>query len=78
VVDTDSLVAALESGHLGGAAVDVFDEEPLPVDHPLRSTRRLLATPHIGYVTERGYRVFYGQAVENIEAFLSGSPIRVM
>jgi phosphoglycerate dehydrogenase-like enzyme len=77
VVDTDHLVAALESGHLGGAAVDVFDEEPLPVDHPLRSTRRLLATPHIGYVTERGYRVFYGQAVENIEAFLAGSPIRV-
>jgi phosphoglycerate dehydrogenase-like enzyme len=78
VVDTPALVAALESGHLGGAAVDVFDSEPLPVDHPLRSTPRLLATPHIGYVTDNGYRVFYGQAVENIEAFLRGAPIRVI
>jgi phosphoglycerate dehydrogenase-like enzyme len=78
VVDTPALVAALESGHLGGAAVDVFDSEPLPADHPLRSTPRLLATPHIGYVTDNGYRVFYGQAVENIEAFLRGAPIRVI
>ena len=78
VVDTPALVAALESGHLGGAAVDVFDSEPLPADHPLRSTPRLLATPHIGYVTENGYRVFYGQSVENIEAFLRGAPIRVI
>jgi len=78
VVDTDALVEALESGHLGGAALDVFDSEPLPVGHPLRSTPRLLATPHIGYVTENGYRVFYGQVVENIEAFLAGAPIRVM
>jgi phosphoglycerate dehydrogenase-like enzyme len=78
VVETAALVRSLEAGHLGGAAVDVFDTEPLPVDHPLRSAPRLLATPHIGYVTEAGYRVFYGQAVENIEAFLDGSPIRVM
>lgn len=78
VVDTDALVRALQSGQLGGAAVDVFDEEPLPLDHPLRSAPRLLATPHIGYVTESSYRTFYGQVVENIEAFLSGSPIRVM
>jgi phosphoglycerate dehydrogenase-like enzyme len=78
VVDTDALVAALKAGRLGGAAVDVFDEEPLPADHPLRSTPRLLATPHIGYVTEGGYRIFYSQVVENIEAFLAGSPIRVI
>ena len=58
--------------------MDVFDEEPLPACHPLRSAPRLLATPHVGYVTESSYRVFYGQAVENIEAFLDGSPIRVM
>jgi phosphoglycerate dehydrogenase-like enzyme len=78
VVETSALVRSLETRRLGGAAVDVFEEEPLPVDHPLRSTPRLLATPHIGYVTEGGYRVFYGQVVENIEAFLAGSPIRVM
>jgi phosphoglycerate dehydrogenase-like enzyme len=78
VVDTEALVRVLESGQLGGAAVDVFDEEPLPADHPLRFTPGLLATPHVGYVTESSYRVFYGQAVENIDAFLDGSPIRVM
>lgn len=78
VVDSGALVRALESGQLGGAAVDVFDSEPLPAGDPLRSTAGLLATPHIGYVSENSYRLFYGQAVENIEAFLSGSPIRVM
>ena len=76
IVDTGALVAALEDGHLGGAAVDVFDTEPLPADHPLRRAPTLLATPHIGYVTERVYRVFYGEAVEDIEAFLAGAPVR--
>ena len=76
IVDAAALVAALEDGHLGGAAVDVFDTEPLPADDPLRRAPRLLATPHIGYVTERVYRTFYGEAVEDIEAFLGGSPVR--
>ncbi|HEY6934911.1 MAG TPA: D-2-hydroxyacid dehydrogenase family protein [Marmoricola sp.] len=76
IVETDALLAALTSGHLGGAAVDVFDTEPLPVDHPMRRAPRLLATPHIGYVTERVYRTFYGEAVEDIEAFLAGTPVR--
>ena len=76
IVDTDALVAALQQGDLGGAAVDVFDTEPLPAHHPLRSAPRLLATPHIGYVTERVYGTFYGEAVEDIEAFLAGAPIR--
>lgn len=76
IVETDALVKALQDGHLGGAAVDVFDTEPLPADHPMRRAPRLLATPHLGYVTERVYRVFYGEAVEDIEAFLAGAPIR--
>lgn len=76
IVDANALVQALESGHLGGAAVDVFDTEPLPADSPLRRAPRLLATPHIGYVTERVYRTFYGEAVEDLEAFLAGAPIR--
>jgi phosphoglycerate dehydrogenase-like enzyme len=76
IVDVDALVDALEHGHLGGAAVDVFETEPLPADHPLRRAPRLLATPHIGYVTERVYRVFYGEAVEDLEAYLAGAPIR--
>jgi phosphoglycerate dehydrogenase-like enzyme len=76
IVDTAALVDALEGGHLGGAALDVFDTEPLPADDPLRRAPRLLATPHLGYVTERVYRTFYGEAVEDIEAFLAGAPIR--
>jgi phosphoglycerate dehydrogenase-like enzyme len=76
IVDAAALVAALEDGHLGGAAVDVFDTEPLPADDPMRRAPRLLATPHIGYVTERVYRTFYGEAVGDIEAFLDGSPVR--
>jgi phosphoglycerate dehydrogenase-like enzyme len=76
IVDAAALVAALEDGHLGGAAVDVFDTEPLPVEDPMRRAPRLLATPHIGYVTERVFRTFYGEAVEDIEAFLAGSPVR--
>ena len=76
IVDTAALIAALEQGRLGGAALDVYDQEPLPVDHPLRSTPRLLLTPHIGYVTEQTYRVFYQQTVEAILAYLDGNPTR--
>jgi phosphoglycerate dehydrogenase-like enzyme len=76
IVDTPALVDALDTGRLAGAGLDVYDEEPLPRDHPLRSTPRALVTPHIGYVTEGVYRVFFTEAVENIEAFLAGRPIR--
>lgn len=75
VVDTQALIAALEAGTLGGAALDVFDEEPLRVDDPLRTTTGLLLTPHIGYVTEAVYRRFFGDVVADIEAFLDGNPI---
>jgi phosphoglycerate dehydrogenase-like enzyme len=78
IVDTAALVDALDTGRLGGAGLDVYDEEPLPRTHPLRSAPRALVTPHIGYVTEGVYRVFYTEAVENIEAFLDGRPIRTM
>lgn len=59
-----------------GAALDVFDEEPLPAGHPFRSLDTVLATPHVGYVTEDTYRIFYGDSVENIAAWLEGKPIR--
>ena len=75
VVDTHAVVAALEAGTLGGAALDVFDTEPLAAEDPLRNTPGLLPTPHIGYVTESVYRRFFGDVVADIEAFLDGSPI---
>jgi phosphoglycerate dehydrogenase-like enzyme len=76
IVDEAALVDALRSGRIGGAGLDVFDAEPLPPGHPLRTTPRTLLTPHIGYVSASSYRVFYGDAVEDIRAFLDGRPIR--
>ncbi|MQS10898.1 D-2-hydroxyacid dehydrogenase family protein [Streptomyces kaniharaensis] len=76
IVDQDALLTALTEGRIAGAAVDVFDVEPLPADHPLRTAPRLLATPHLGYVSQDNYRRYYGEAVEDIAAFLAGEPIR--
>ncbi|GAA0035756.1 D-2-hydroxyacid dehydrogenase family protein [Brevibacterium metallidurans] len=78
LVDTDALVSALEAGRIRGAGIDVFDSEPLPVDHPLRSLPRTVLTPHLGYVTEGTYRIFYPQALEDIAAWMAGEPIRVL
>jgi phosphoglycerate dehydrogenase-like enzyme len=76
IIEQAALVDALEAGRLGGVGLDEYDEEPLPADHPLRRAPRTLLTPHIGYVTEEVYRTFYGDAVEDILAFLDGSPLR--
>ncbi len=78
IVDEDALLTVLESGDIAGAALDVFDREPLPPDHRLRRAPRLLVTPHVGYVTRETYEVFYGETVEAIAAFLRGSPVRVI
>ncbi|MBA4860835.1 D-2-hydroxyacid dehydrogenase family protein [Streptomyces sp. PSKA54] len=78
IVDQDALLSALRDGRIAGAAVDVFDIEPLPADHPMRSAPRLLATPHLGYVSRANYETYYSQAVEDIQAFLAGSPVRVL
>lgn len=72
IVDEGALVAALEAGSIAGAALDVFDAEPLPPDHPFRVLGTVLATPHIGYVAEDLYRTFYGDAAAAIAGWLKG------
>ncbi|MEU9223071.1 D-2-hydroxyacid dehydrogenase family protein [Streptomyces massasporeus] len=76
IVDQDALLDALHAGRIAGAGVDVFDVEPLPANHPMRTAPRLLATPHLGYVSRANYATYYGQAVEDIRAFLAGAPVR--
>jgi phosphoglycerate dehydrogenase-like enzyme len=78
IVEEAALIAALNEGRIAGAALDVYDREPLPADHPLRSAPRLLLTPHLGYVTEETYRVFYAGMVEAIESWLAGEPVGVI
>ena len=78
IVDEAALIHALTDGTIAGAGLDVFDEEPLPPDHPFRRLPNTAITPHLGYVTEETYRVFYGQALEDIKAYLGGTPLRVL
>ena len=78
IVDTMALMAALFAGQVGGAGLDVFDEEPLPAGHPLHAAPNLIMTPHLGYVTRETYAVFYRETVEDLEAYLEGAPIRLL
>ncbi|MCA1223912.1 D-2-hydroxyacid dehydrogenase family protein [Streptomyces sp. 8L] len=78
IVDEYALLAALREQRIGGAALDVFDQEPLPEHHPLRALDNAVLTPHVGYVTRDTYDVFYRDAVEDIAAWASGVPIRVL
>jgi phosphoglycerate dehydrogenase-like enzyme len=78
IVDEPALLDVLRRRAIAGAALDVFDQEPLPPDHPLLSLDNVVLTPHLGYVTEDTYRVFYGQTLENITAFINGAPERVL
>lgn len=78
IVDEAALVEALNAGTIAGAGLDVYGIEPMPTGHPLRTCSNLLTTPHIGYVTEETYEIFYRDTVEDIRAFLDGEPVRVI
>jgi phosphoglycerate dehydrogenase-like enzyme len=78
IVQTQALVDALQNGQIAGAGLDVYDQEPLPADSPLRNLPRTVLTPHLGYVTRNTYEVFYGEAVEDVAAWVAGSPVRVL
>lgn len=78
IVDTDALLDVVRSGGIAGAALDVFHEEPLAVNDPLRDEPRIVLTPHVGYVTRQTYELFFTQVVDAVEAWMGGSPIRLL
>jgi phosphoglycerate dehydrogenase-like enzyme len=78
IVNENALVQALRQHTIAGAGLDVYDNEPLPAGHPLSTLDNVVLLPHLGYVSETGFRQMYGQVVEDIAAFLAGSPIRTI
>ena len=78
IVEEAALISALRERRIAGAGIDVYDVEPLPQDHPLRKIDNAVLTPHLGYVTQDTFRIFYRQTVEDIRAFIDGKPVRVI
>jgi phosphoglycerate dehydrogenase-like enzyme len=78
IVDEAALLAALRDKRIAGAGLDVFNVEPLPLDHPLRKLHNVVITPHLGYVGAQNYRAFFGGMVDDIRGFLDGMPVRVL
>jgi D-3-phosphoglycerate dehydrogenase len=78
IMDEPALIAALREKKIAGAGLDVFDVEPLPLDHPFRKMDNVVITPHLGYVSVQNYRTFYGAIIEDIRAWLDGKPVRLL
>ena len=78
IVNEDDLIIALSSNVIAGAGIDVYEKEPLPASHKLRFVQNALLLPHLGYVTAENYSLFYSQMIENLEACVSGKPIRLI
>jgi D-3-phosphoglycerate dehydrogenase len=78
IVDEKALIAILQSKSIAAAGLDVFDVEPLPLDHPFRKMDNVVITPHLGYVSEQNYRKYFPDIVEDIRAWLDGKPVRVV
>jgi D-3-phosphoglycerate dehydrogenase len=78
IVDEAAMLTALRDKRVAGAGLDVYDTEPLPLDHPLRKLDNVVLTPHLGYVSQENYRAYYGGVVEDIRGFLDGKPLRVL
>jgi phosphoglycerate dehydrogenase-like enzyme len=78
IIDEAAMLAALRDNKIAGAGLDVFDVEPLPLEHPFRKMDNVVLTPHLGYVSSQNYRVYFAGVVDDIRAFLDGKPVRVM
>ncbi len=78
IVDEQALIAALRTGTIAGAGLDVYDREPLPAGHDLTNLDNVVLLPHLGYVNEAGLRQMYGQVVEDIYSFVEGAPVRTL
>jgi D-3-phosphoglycerate dehydrogenase len=78
IIEEAALLSALRENRIAGAGLDVFDVEPLPVEHPLRKMDNVVLTPHLGYVSLQNYRAYFAGVVDDIRAFLDGKPMRVL
>ena len=78
IVDEAALIKALQKQHIAGAALDVFEQEPLPSMHPFRTLDNVLATPHVGYVSRQNYEQFFSQMIEDVQGWAAGEPVRLL